>query len=160
LHQSVTPHAILLCLQALVRDVLRAVQVQMHLYEPHELLDLAEAAVQLARPSQLWMQVRNMTAKQLRSCICTCVSHMLDVADAAVQLARYSSWGCRWAAWIEHLILLAPWQRQGGEFMRWTQFELVTMLGKGCSCLPIGLLCRMLCLHAHSACIAGSEAAG
>jgi hypothetical protein len=47
----------LLHVQALVRDVLRAVQVQMHLYEPHELLDLAEAAVQLARPSQLWMQV-------------------------------------------------------------------------------------------------------
>jgi hypothetical protein len=43
--------------QALVRDVLRATQVQMHVYEPHELLDLAEAAGQLARPSQLWMQV-------------------------------------------------------------------------------------------------------
>ncbi|KAF6266072.1 hypothetical protein COO60DRAFT_641802 [Scenedesmus sp. NREL 46B-D3] len=43
-------------LRALVRDVLRAVQVQMHLYEPLALLDLAEAAAQLARPSQLWME--------------------------------------------------------------------------------------------------------
>jgi hypothetical protein len=35
-------------------------QLHVHLYEPHELLDLAEAAVQLARPSQLWMQVGSM----------------------------------------------------------------------------------------------------
>lgn len=43
-------------LQALIRDVLRAVQVQMQQYSPQELLDLLEAALQLSTPSSLWFQ--------------------------------------------------------------------------------------------------------
>jgi hypothetical protein len=86
-----TPHAILLCLQALVRDVLRAVQVQVHLYEPHELLDLAEAAVQLARPSQLWMQVGNVNGNPIFWLhLHPYESHKLSDLAAAVQLARPS----------------------------------------------------------------------
>lgn len=101
-------------LQSLIRDLLRAIQVQLHLFTPQELLDILEAALLLSQPSNLWLQaweaavqphLKQLQPQQLMQAaegILGC-GHQPSKPWAGVWFVALQVGGCKWslrAAWL------------------------------------------------------------